>query len=191
MHDDILLPVYVVSGLPRSGTSMLMRMLEAGGLPVLADGARGTDLDNPRGYYELAAVKATSSDGSWVRVAAGKAVKVIAYLLPQLPADLEYRVLFMRRELDQVVRSQRVMLERLGQPIGESDDEARRLLAEHLVDIETWLDTSRHVRRLGVSYARVLAEPRVQSERITRFLERDLDFDAMARAVEPGLWRQR
>ena len=191
MRDDTLLPVYVVSGLPRSGTSMLMRMLEAGGLPVLADGARETDVDNPRGYYELAAVKATSADAAWVRGAAGKAVKVIAYLLPHLPSDLEYRVLFMRRELDQVVRSQRIMLERLGQPVGESDDEARRLLAEHLVDIETWLTAAGHVRRLGVSHARVLSEPRDQSERIARFLERDLDLDAMARAIEPGLWRQR
>jgi hypothetical protein len=170
---------------------MLMRMLEAGGLSVLADRAREADPDNPRGYYELAEIKATAADASWVREAAGKVVKVIGYLLPHLPVDREYRILFMRRELDQVVRSQRVMLERLGQPVGDGDDEARRLLAEHVVDIEAWMETAPHVRRLGVSYARVLAEPRVQCERIARFLERDLDLDAMAGAVEPGLWRQR
>ena len=184
-------PVYVVSGLPRSGTSMLMRMLEAGGLAVLADGARAADRDNPRGYYELDAIKGTAFDASWVRAAGGKAVKVISYLLRYLPPDLEYRVLFLRRELDQVVRSQRAMLERLGQPVGETDGEARRLLAEHLVDVEAWLETAAHVRRLGVSHARVLSDPRGQSERIARFLGRELDLDAMARAVEPALWRQR
>ena len=184
-------PVYVVSGLPRSGTSMLMRMLEAGGLAVLADGARAADRDNPRGYYELDAIKGTAFDASWVRAAGGKAVKVISYLLRYLPADLEYRVLFLRRELDQVVRSQRTMLERLGQPVGETDGEARRLLAEHLVDVEAWLETAAHVRRLGVSHARVLSDPRGESERIARFLGRELDLDAMARAVEPALWRQR
>ncbi len=184
-------PVYVVSGLPRSGTSMLMRMLEAGGLAVLADGARAADRDNPRGYYELDAIKGTAFDASWVRAAGGKAVKVISYLLRYLPPDLEYRVLFLRRELDQVVRSQRAMLERLGQPVGETDGEARRLLAEHLVDVEAWLETAAHARRLGVSHARVLSDPRGQSERIARFLGRELDLDAMARAVEPALWRQR
>lgn len=184
-------PVYVVSGLPRSGTSMLMRMLEAGGLAVLADGARAADRDNPRGYYELDAIKGTAFDASWVRAAGGKAVKVISYLLRYLPPDLEYRVLFLRRELDQVVRSQRAMLERLGQPVGETDGEARRLLAEHLVDVEAWLETAAHVRRLGVSHARVLSDPRGQSERIARFLGRELDLDGMARAVEPALWRQR
>lgn len=184
-------PVYVVSGLPRSGTSMLMRMLEAGGLAVLADGARAADRDNPRGYYELDAIKGTAFDASWVRAAGGKAVKVISYLLRYLPPDLEYRVLFLRRELDQVVRSQRAMLERLGQPVGETDGAARRLLAEHLVDVEAWLETAAHVRRLGVSHARVLSDPRGQSERIARFLGRELDLDGMARAVEPALWRQR
>ena len=184
-------PVYVVSGLPRSGTSMLMRMLEAGGLAVLADGARAADRDNPRGYYELDAIKGTAFDASWVRAAGGKAVKVISYLLRYLPPDLEYRVLFLRRELDQVVRSQRTMLERLGQPVGETDGAARRLLAEHLVDVEAWLETAAHVRRLGVSHARVLSDPRGQSERIARFLGRELDLDGMARAVEPALWRQR
>ena len=183
--------VYVVSGLPRSGTSMMMRMLDAGGLPVLADGQREADSDNPRGYFELEAVKGSAKDASWAREAPGKAVKVISYLLKSLPGDLEYRVIFMRRELDQVVRSQRVMLERLGAPVEQTDEDARAALADHVVDVEAWLETARHVRRLGVAYERVLAEPRVQAERIARFLEVDLDLDAMVRAVEPALQRQK
>ena len=184
-------PVYIVSGLPRSGTSMMMRMLVAGGLPALADEVREADSDNPRGYFELEAVKGSARDASWVTDAPGKAVKVISYLLQSLPEDLEYRVIFMRRGLDQVVRSQRVMLERLGQPVDQSDEEARAALAEHVVDVEGWLDGAGHVRRLGVSYERVLADPRPQAERIAAFLGLHLDIDAMVRAVEPALQRQR
>src|SRR5262245_33652253 len=95
--------VYVVSGLPRSGTSMMMGMLVAGGLPVLADGRRVSDVDNPRGYFELEAVKGSEKDTAWVADAGGKVVKVISYLLRALPDDRDYRVVFMRRSLDQVV----------------------------------------------------------------------------------------
>ncbi len=185
-------PVYVVSGLPRSGTSMVMRMLAAGGLPVLEDGQRSADPDNPRGYFELEAVKGSARDVSWVSAAAGKTVKVISYLLPHLPADREYRVVFMRRDLDQVVRSQRAMLERLGTAEGQASDErARAELAEHLVDVEAWLEGAAHVRWCPVGYARVLADPRREAERMADFVGAPLDVDAMLRAVEPGLWRQR
>lgn len=184
-------PVYVVSGLPRSGTSMVMRMLAAGGLPVLEDGRREADADNPRGYFELEAAKGSERDASWVRAAPGKVVKVISYLLRHLPADLEYRVVFLRRDLDQVVRSQRAMLHRLGASQGQSDEKARTELAEHLVDVETWLETAAHMRWCGVGHARVLAGPRHEAERMARFFDAPLDIDAMAAAVEPDLWRQR
>ncbi|MGE3544635.1 MAG: sulfotransferase family protein, partial [Kofleriaceae bacterium] len=98
--------VFVVSGLPRSGTSMMMRMLAEGGAPILADATRRPDADNPRGYYELEAVKRTARDASWVADAPGRVVKVISSLLPHLPTEWTYRVLFMRRSIDQVVRSQ-------------------------------------------------------------------------------------
>jgi hypothetical protein len=170
---------------------MMMRMLVAGGLPALSDGVRVADADNPNGYYELEAARGTMADASWARTAPGRAVKVISHLLPHLPVDLEYRVIFLRRDLGQIARSQRVMLERLGQPAGVGDEDARELLAEHLVDVEAWLENARHVRRLGVSYARTLDDPRGQATRIAHFLERELDLEAMARVVETSLWRQR
>lgn len=185
--------VVVVSGLPRSGTSMMMRMLAEGGVPILTDGRRQADPDNPRGYYELEAVKNMARDASWMVDAPGRAVKVISWLLPQLPAKLSYRVVFMRRSLDQVTRSQRAMLERLATtPPGEDENQARRALAEHVVEIETWLEEARHVRLLGVSYERVLAQPRPEIDRVIRFLEPELELDAaaMLRAVEPALRRQ-
>jgi hypothetical protein len=166
-------------------------MLAAGGLPVLADDRRLADEDNPRGYFELEAVKGSARDATWARGAAGRAVKVISYLLPHLPTELEYRVVFMRRGLDQVVRSQRAMLERLGTaPEGGSEADARRALADHLVEIEAWLETARHVHVLGVSYEKVLAEPAVQVDRVAAFLPVALDRAAMIAAVEPGLRRQ-
>lgn len=182
--------IYVVSGLPRSGTSMMMRMLSAGGLSALVDETRPPDSDNPRGYFELEAVKGSATDASWVKDAPGKVVKVISYLLPSLPIDHEYRVVFLRRNLDSVVRSQTAMLARLGQPAAATDEEARALLAEHVVDIETWFETASHVHRSCVSYERVLAEPAEQARRIAAFLGVPLDVDAMARAVEPDLRRQ-
>lgn len=183
--------IYVVSGLPRSGTSMMMRMLALGGAPILADERRAADQDNPRGYYELEAVKDSARDASWVRAAPGKVVKVVSALLPHLPAALRYRVVFLRRRLDQVVRSQRAMLDRLAPELAQSDAEARCMLRDHLVEIEGWFETAAHMQVLGVSYERVLADPGPQIERITRFLELDLDAAAMQRAIEPGLQRQR
>lgn len=182
---------YVVSGLPRSGTSMMMRMLALGGATLLADGRRIADRDNPRGYYELDAVKATARDASWTRDAPGRVVKVVSALLPHLPPALRYRVVFLRRNLDQVVRSQRAMLDRLAPELAQSDAAARRALGDHLVEIEAWLETAAHMQVLGVSYERVLADPEPQVQRIVRFLELDLDVPAMLRAIEPGLQRQR
>lgn len=183
---------YVVSGLPRSGTSMMMRMLAEGGASILADDQRVADSDNPRGYFELEAVKATARDTSWLDRAAGRCVKVISTLLPHLPSDRLYRVILMRRNLDQVVRSQRAMLERLGTTPANADESgARSSQLEHLVELEGWLASARHMKVLGVSYERVLVQPEKEIQRIVRFLELDLDATAMRRAVEPALQRQK
>lgn len=184
-------PVYLVSGVPRSGTSMMMRMLAEGGAGILVDGKRAADLDNPRGYFELEAVKGTARDQAWSAEAPGRVVKVISSLLPHLPDTLSYRVLFMHRSLDQVVRSQRAMLERLAPEVVQTDADARRALADHLVEIETWLETARHMKVLGVNFERVISEPEAQVARILGFLEMDLDASAMVRAIEPALRRQR
>jgi hypothetical protein len=106
--------IVVVSGLPRSGTSMMMQMLEAGGLPILTDGERVADADNPRGYYEYAPAKRLMTDRTWLPAADGKAVKIVAQLLPYLPpAPHRFRVIFMKRDLGEVLASQQVMLANL------------------------------------------------------------------------------
>ena len=117
--------IVIVSGLPRSGTSLMMQMLSSGGLPVMTDDARPADVDNPRGYFELERVKAIRKDSSWLPQARGKALKMVSLLLYDLPADERYRILFMERDMEEVLASQRKMLDRLQKPPG-GDEELRR-----------------------------------------------------------------
>lgn len=183
--------ITVVSGLPRSGTSMMMRALAAGGLPVLADGLRQADEDNPHGYFELESVKRTVRDASWIAEARGKVVKVIARLLVDLPPGERFKVVFMRRDLDEVLRSQRKMLERRCEPEGPPDEEMRRLLLVHVLETEDWLRTRPEMETLYVSYNRMVAEPRPQAERLNQFFGGALDLERMVAAVDASLYRQR
>src|SRR5829696_9769493 len=133
--------VIVVSGLPRSGTSLMMNMLQAGGLPIVTDEQRTADDDNPKGYFELERVKQlTKGDVAWVEGAHGKAVKVISALLEHLPPSSSYKILFMRRRLPEVLASQKKMLERRGEPTDKVPDEMMASLFErHLQKIEAWM----------------------------------------------------
>lgn len=184
--------ITIVSGLPRAGTSLLMQMLEAGGLPVLTDGVRESDDDNLRGYYEYEPVKSTRRDASWLQHAAGKAVKVVYLLLKDLPMQYEYHVIFTRRDLQEVVRSQQVMLDRRGERGANlGSQEMVRTFQRQLQALEDWLNQRRNFRRLDVPYREVLADPRAQSRRMAEFLGVPLDIEAMAAVVEPSLYRQR
>ena len=183
-------PIYVVSGLPRSGTSMMMQMLTKGGLPPLCDGIREADEDNPRGYLELEAVKATERDASWVANAPGRVVKVVSSLLVHLPKDYEYRVIFMRRQLDEVLASQRRMLGRRGEPLGDADA-MRTMFVRHIEEMEHWLRNAPHMKQLFVSYNRLLVHPQEQLERVRNFLHVSVDETAMLSAIDPTLHRQR
>ncbi|MCG8421704.1 MAG: sulfotransferase [Proteobacteria bacterium] len=182
--------ITVVSGLPRSGTSLMMQMLHTGGLTALTDGLRAADDDNPRGYYELEAVKATERDPAWIERAAGHAVKVISYLLPQLPADREYRVVFMRRHLDEILSSQRRMLEHRGEPVGD-ESSMRDRFVRHLEDIETWLRGAVHMRVLFVNYNRLISHPAEQVGRVCDFLDGRVNVEPMVAVIDPALYRQR
>jgi hypothetical protein len=186
-------PIVVVSGLPRSGTSMMMRMLEAGGLPVVADGRRSADDDNPLGYFEDERVKALASDPdrSWVAEARGKAIKVISRLLPELPSTETYKVVFMRRELDEVLASQARMLERRGLAAGAEDGRIRALFEKDLERTQELLRRAPHMQALEVRYSEVVRAPREAAERVAQFLGRDLDTELMAGAVSASLYRNR
>ncbi len=182
--------VTIVSGLPRSGTSMMMQMLEAGGLPALTDNIRRADEDNPRGYYEFEPVKKTREDASWLDGAAGKVVKMVYRLLYDLPQDRPYRVVFTRRRLNEVLASQKIMLDRLGRG-GDDDEQIAELFRTQLAEFDQWVGRQECFRLLDVHYRDVLAEPREQAKRISDFLDGGLDVDAMAAAVDPSLYRNR
>ncbi len=182
----------IVSGLPRSGTSMMMRMLDKGGLPVIIDEVRQADDDNPKGYYEYEPVKQTKEDPSWVEGSAGKCVKMVYRLLYDMPQDHQYRVLFMRREMDEVLASQKVMLERHGAADGSvSDEQMAQLFRSQLADFENWVTKQRHIKMMEVNYNRVLSDPVAEIDRVSAFLEDDLDKDAMLAVVDPQLYRNR
>ena len=185
--------VVVVSGLPRSGTSMAMKMLEAGGVQVVTDGARTADIDNPKGYFEDDRVLdlAKSEDKAWVKDARGKAVKIISYLLRHLPPENNYRVLFMRREISEVLASQAKMLERRGEEQSTDDDSMREFFETDLWKANYHIKRAPHIEALDVHYRQVLEDPVPHARRIAEFLGRDLDIEAMASIVDPELYRNR
>lgn len=184
--------VTIVSGLPRSGTSLMMRMLEAGGLEVLSDGLRRADEDNPRGYYEYERVKQLrGGDQEWLVLAEGKVVKVISELLRHLPAHRPYRIIFMLRNMEEILASQRRMLAHRGVREAGEDEKFTRLFRQHVSEIKEWLASQPHMQVLDVDYNRLLADPTDQVQRIRQFLGDALDGEAMTSVIDPTLYRQR
>ena len=184
--------VTLVTGLPRSGTSMMMRMLEAGGIELLTDQIRKSDVDNPRGYYEFEPVKKTKNDPAWLNGAHGKAVKMVYRLLYDLPAGHQYRVLFMQRRFSEVHASQNTMLRRTKKDL-DPLDEARfnELFTKELNRVTGWLKDQPNFTTIDVDYNRILEDPEPQVMAVNRFLGAALDTNAMIRIVDPMLYRQR
>jgi hypothetical protein len=184
--------ITVVSGLPRSGTSMMMKMLEAGGLTPLTDHQRVADDDNPRGYFEDERVKRLARDASWVGEARGKVVKVVSPLLRHLPPQYRYRVVFVRRDMAEVLASQRQMLIRRGERADAlGDDTMAEAFRKHLAAVETWLAQQPNIDVLYVTYHEVVEAPARHAEQISRFLGNGLDTGRMATAVDGALYRQK
>lgn len=185
-------PVIVVSGLPRSGTSMMMRMIAAAGVPVLSDGQRAADEDNPAGYFELEAVKRTREDPSWLQGAGGSVVKLVHILLKDLPATHQYKVVLMHRDLDEVIASQQKMLARHGRTgAAMAPDALRRVFAAQMKSVETWLTDQPNFEPLDVDYNQMLKDPTAEAMRVAAFLGMPERAPVMAAAVDPGLYRNR
>jgi hypothetical protein len=185
-------PIVVVSGLPRSGTSMMMRMLAAGGVPPLVDGVREADLSNPNGYFEFEPVKGLDKGGdqAWLPTARGRAVKIISQLLTWLPETYDYRVIFMHRALDEVLASQQAMLERRGERDGDQA-RAREIYTAHLAQVERFMAARPCFRVLPVQYREAVADPATAAARVAALVGRPLDHAAMAEAVDGSLYRNR
>ena len=186
-------PVVVVSGLPRSGTSMMMQMLEAGGVPAVSDHLRVADESNPQGYFELERVKELDKGGdtSWIREARGSAVKIIGYLLRFLPQDVNYRVVLLQRDISEVLASQAKMLAARGESSDVGDDRMRELFAGHVAQTYRLLRDRACFEWLEVPYRDAIDDPEATAARVAAFLGGTLDVRAMAEAVNPDLYRNR
>ena len=184
--------VTVITGAPRSGTSLMMRMLEAGGIPALTDGPRPPDAHNPHGYFEYSPVNRLAEDASWIEAARGQSEKIIYRLLMHLPPHMSYRIIFMERDLAEVFASQREMLVAQGDAAA-SQEPARLIpaLAAQLRVAKDWLACQPNMSVLAVPYAEVVRDPLIWSREVARFLGGGLDEAAMAAAVDPSLYRHR
>jgi hypothetical protein len=186
MHQEII----VVSGLPRSGTSLMMQMLDAGGVGIVTDYLRRADVDNPRGYYEFERAKKVKEDGSWLPDARGKAVKMVSQLLYDLPSSERYRIVFMSRDLDEVLASQEKMLQRLGRPASQRE-EMKRAFELHLEKLHAWLARQPNMAVLIVSYNDLIQRPQDEARRVVDFLGGGPNLEKMVQAVDPALYRNR
>ncbi|MFQ5526276.1 MAG: sulfotransferase [Thermoanaerobaculia bacterium] len=186
-------PIVVVSGLPRSGTSMAMKMLDAGGLPLVQDGARTADEDNPKGYYEDERVMSLHDmeDKSWLRACRGKGIKIVSNLLRALPANNNYQVLFVRRDISEILASQAKMLERRGEDSATEDDRMRELFESDVWRAQYLLRRQPQFEWTELHYREVLADPEGQARKMREFLGADLEIEKMAAVVDPDLYRNR
>jgi hypothetical protein len=182
--------IIIVSGLPRSGTSLMMQMLDKGGVEVVTDNIRTADTDNPRGYYELEKVKKIKQDASWLPQTRGKAFKMVSQLLYDLPPSERYRILFMERDLNEILLSQEKMLQRLGRSAAPRE-QMKQSYTLHLQRLHEWLRRQENCEILCVSYNELVEQPQVQAERVHSFLGAKANVERMAQTVDCSLYRNR
>ena len=184
--------ITIVSGIPRSGTSMMMQMLNAGGLEILTDNIRVNDENNPKGYLEYQKVKNLANDNSWMNEGRDKVIKVIAQLLQYLPSNYQYKVIFMEREMEEIIQSQQIML-------GKKADVENKVYPTALADTfkkqlektRSWISTHPHFEVIYVNYTDVITNPTEVAENLSLFLDADLNTEAMVKAVDNTLYRNR
>lgn len=182
--------IIIVSGLPRCGTSLMMQMLANGGIEVVADHIRSADADNPRGYYEFERVKKLKQDASWLPDVRGRAVKMVSQLLYDLPTSERYRIIFMERDMDEMLDSQEKMLKHLGRKAAPRA-EIKPAFLKHLERLFQWLGQQRNMQSFRISYNDLLQQPQEQARRVREFLGDKLDLERMIHSVDRSLYRNR
>ncbi len=185
-------PIIIVSGLPRSGTSMLMRMLDRAGIEIMTDSERVADIDNPNGYFEYERVKdlEKETDKSYVAEGRGKVLKVISFLIKDLPDDNDYRVIFMRRDLDEVITSQNKMIDRLGTEDTSADREAmKEAYRNDIVRTRLLCKNRDNFELIEVHYKQTIEDPEATARELNAFLGGKLDEAAMRGGVDASLYR--
>ena len=185
-------PLIIVSGLPRSGTSLMMQMLAAGGLDVVSDAVREANDSNPKGYHEDERVKGLKSnaDKSWLNDCRGQAIKIVMPIISGVPPELPQKIIFMERPAEEVVRSQRAMLKRDGK-VGSTteDDRMSAIYADYLKDFNKSASQNDNIEVLPVRYHEVLKDPEAVAREVAAFAMQQADIKAMVKAVDPKLYR--
>jgi hypothetical protein len=185
-------PVVIVSGLPRSGTSMMMKILAEGGMSIVTDKHRAADADNPNGYYELEAVKQLpAGELAWLDEAAGKAVKVISALLEFLPPQHSYKIIFMEREIQEILASQRKMLSRRSETSRVDDDLLAEQFRKHLAVVRPWLARQPNMEVLTIRYNELMSNPEPSCRRVIEFTCAPLQLEKMLAVPDTALYRNR
>ena len=185
-------PIIIVSGLPRSGTSMMMKMIAEGGVRVISDGIREKDNDNPNGYFELESVKQLpQGDFVWLDNADGKVVKVISSLLEYLPSKYSYKIIFMEREIDEVLMSQQKMLVNRNEANSVEDEKIKKEFQEHLLAVRAWLARQPNMDVLYMNFNAMMADPYPFCNKIIEFLDMPLDITRMLEVPNKDLYRNR
>lgn len=179
--------IIVVTGLPRSGTSLMMQILDRAGIPILQDGKRESDISNPKGYYELEAVKGIVQDNSFLDGAEGKAVKIVAPLPLHMNTSNNYRVIFMRRDLEEILLSQEKMLNK----DQTSEREKFRTIYEFHIKKTYRFFQENNIPYLDVSYNELMDNPAETLKTVVNFLNVDADPAVLAGVVSPELYRNR
>lgn len=179
--------ITIVTGLPRSGTSLMMQILNKSGLEILSDGVRQKDISNPEGYYELEAVKGIVKDNSFLKNAVGKVVKIVAPLPMFLDKTLHYRVIFMRRDIEEILRSQEKMLNK--------DQSAERekfsaIYNTHIQKTYQFFELNK-IPFQDVYYKDLIADPEVELKKIIQFLNLECGWNDLAQVVNPELYRNK
>lgn len=172
---------------------MMMSALQRGGMPLLVDNIRSPDRNNPKGYFEYERVKKLpKQEDNWLNEAQGKAVKIISPLLTFLPDRYHYKVVFVKRDMDEILASQRRMLERLKKPpeVNQFVGDLRQSYIEHLEEVTVWLGNQNWIQTMYVSYNDILRQPEKEFRSVAAFLERRVDPVLMAQVVDPDLYRE-
>ncbi|HJS17625.1 MAG TPA: hypothetical protein VJ785_02680 [Anaerolineales bacterium] len=169
---------------------MMMKILAEGGLPVVSDRQRSPDMDNPNGYFELERVKYMSAGNvAWLADAGGKAVKIISALLEFLPSNYVYRVIFMEREIQEIMESQRKMLEHRNETSRVDEAHIEEQLRKHLGLVKPWLARQPNMEALYISYNALLSNPEPSCRRVMEFIRLPLDLEGMLSVPDGNLYR--
>ena len=184
--------ITIVSGLPRSGTSMMMQILEFGGMKVVTDNIRKANEDNPYGYYEYEKVKEIKEDTGWLKETRGKAFKMVSQLLYDLPSDENFKVIFMKRKMNEILASQSKMLERMGsRKDGTSDVKMGEFFNKHLLKVIDWMESRKYIDVLYIDYNDLLINPDEHIKTLNRFLNYKLNEEKAVKVIDKSLYRNR